>query len=155
MAAEIPAPVLSFAGDDGSTSSRAASGHSQTPLMEEQAERPALEGALEGTNYLYHVELWTEPPSPPAPTTEQMADRLAELAMKRRTPEGRAELEIAICEQAASQIIDHMQALPLTKSQLHDLMEEVYVRCQSGAHRVVFTLERLYIDDDKEPLSEG
>jgi hypothetical protein len=103
---------------------------------------------LEGTKYLYQVELWTEPPSPPAPTTDQMAERLAELAVKRSTPEGRAELAKAICEQAAGHLVDHLQALPLTKAELHELMDEVYQRCQTGAHRVVFTFERLYTEDN-------
>jgi hypothetical protein len=34
-------------------------------------------------------------------------------------------------------------------------MEEVYSRCQAGTHRVVFTFERLYTDDNRESLSEG
>lgn len=120
-------------------------------MTQEEAAGRGLEVALEGTNYLYHVELWTEPPSACAPTAEQIAERLAELTMKRATPEGRAELAREIRDQAASQIVDHLQAVPVTKAQLHDLIDDVYLRCQAGAHRVVFTLERLYDDDKGSP----
>jgi hypothetical protein len=104
-----------------------------------------VDPSLEGTPYLYMAELWTEA-SPPRRRVSEEELRL------RRTPEGRAQLPVRFPEVYARtpERLDPRHSVPLTVAQLHDLLDDAYQRCKGGAHRVVLTLERTYVETPEE-----